>query len=443
MAGARGRDRRDREFELMDAIGGALAEGRYFDVEIEYAKVDEADVVCRLTAHNRGPEAAALHILPQLWFRNTWSWGYDDRRPSLRAEGGLVVAEERHLGEMHWYVDGSPNFLFTENDTNSARLYGVGPPGGYYKDAFNDYVVDRRADAVNPSGVGTKAAAHLTSMVEPGGSMVVAVRLSTRPEGNPFVSPNSLFTKRGAEADEFCGAIHRPGLTADEKHVQRSSLARLLWSKQFYHYSVELWKRGDPAGPPPPTARASARNRSWDHFHALDVLSVPDKWEYPWFAAWDTAFHCAALALVDPEWSKRQLILMLREWYMHPNGQLPAYEWDLGDVNPPAHAHAARRMHERSRDADGVVDTDFLEEVFHKLLLNFTWWVNRKDADGRNAFQGGFLGLDNIGIIRPIQPRGPARRRAAGAGRRHRVDGVIQPRHARHRPGIGPDEARV
>jgi len=263
--GARERGRQDREFELMDAIGAALAEGRYFDIVIEYAKVDEADVICRMTAHNRGPEPAELHVLPQLWFRNTWSWGHDDRRPSLRAEAGHVVAEHRHLGQMHWHVDGDPTFLFADNDTNAERLHGGVNPGPYPKDAFHDYIVGGRADAVNPGLVGTKAAALLKSTVGPGEAYTATIRLSAGPVENPFIDADSLRKTRRDEADEFYEAIHRPGLSADEKHVQRSALSGLLWSKQFYHYSVELWKRGDPAGPPPPEGHRAARNDGWEH----------------------------------------------------------------------------------------------------------------------------------------------------------------------------------
>jgi len=410
LAEARRRSRADPENELIDAIGGAFRSGRYFDVFIEYAKADQEDILCRITAVNRGPEPAPLHILPHVWARNTWSWGYNPARPELAAEGASAVSVRgRHVGDRWWYADSRPHapaLLFTENDTNNQRLYGTPNASPYVKDGFHEAVVGGHADRVNPRLRGTKAAAHYRGMVAPGASMTVRVRFADRAYAAPFGDFDAVVARRLAEADEFHAAVQGPGLSADERQVQRQALAGLLWSKQFYHYSVELWLDGDPAGPPPPPERRSGRNQSWGHLYNLDVLSVPDKWEYPWPAAWDTAFHCIPLALVDPEWAKRQLSLTLREWYMHPNGQLPAYEWNLSDVNPPVHAHAVRRIYELTRAADGRADVDFLEEAFHKLLLNFTWWVNRKDAEGHNAFQGGFLGLDNIGIFDRSNPEG-------------------------------------
>ena len=402
------RGRGDREFELMDALGDYLKAGRYFDVFIEYAKGGPEDILCRITAVNRGKQAAPIHVLPHLWFRNTWSWGHDDRRPEARCVGpNEVAARHRHLGERHWYVDSRPEeWLFTENDTNQERLFSTRNESPHVKDAFHDAVVHRRVERVNPDRSGTKAAAHFQARVAPGGSFVVKTRFIDGTRAEPFADFDEVFSRRIAEADEFHRAIQGEELSDDERLVQRQALAGLLWSKQFYHYSAELWSGGDPASPPPMTDRAKGRNANWGHFYALDVLSVPDKWEYPWFAAWDTAFHCIPLAMVDPEWAKRQLVLPLREWYMHPNGQLAAYEWDFSDVNPPVHALAARRVYEMTRAEDGTGDVDFLEEVFHKLLLNFTWWVNRKDADGRNAFQGGFLGLDNIGVFDRSKPEG-------------------------------------
>ena len=404
----RKRTRSDREFELFDAIGNVFRDGRYFDIFIEYAKAGPEDILCRITAINRASEPAPIHILPHLWFRNTWSWGHDPRRPEARwIDGNTTKVTHRHLGERWWHVDGAPEeWLFTENDTNNQRLFGTPNAGPYVKDAFHDAVIDGRRELVNPARIGTKVSAHYHARVEPGESFVVRTRFLNVVNADSFEDFNAIFSARIAEADEFHHAVQGPGFIEDERRVQRQSLAGLLWSKQFYHYSAELWLDGDPASPPPPSRRAKGRNLNWRHFYALDVLSVPDKWEYPWFAAWDTAFHCIPLALIDPEWAKRQLILPLREWYMHPNGQLAAYEWDFSDVNPPVHALAARRVYELTRDADDVGDVDFLEEVFHKLLLNFTWWVNRKDADGRNAFQGGFLGLDNIGVFDRGKPEG-------------------------------------
>ncbi len=408
LAENRRRSRAEREFELIDALGEALAAGRYFDVFVDYAKAAEEDILCRITAYNRGPEPAELHILPQAWYRNTWSWGYGGDRPVLRADGDTVVrTEHRHLGQRWWYLDDHtqvPTLLFTENDTNRRRLFGAPNESPYVKDAFHHAVVQGRRDRVNPARRGSKAAAHYQATVAPGAAMTVRTRFTNTPLSDPFGRFDLMVRRRMAEADEFYEALQPAGLGEDQRRVQRQAYAGLLWSKQFYHYSVELWLEGDPAGPEPPRPRLSGRNSGWRHVYHLDVLSVPDKWEYPWFAAWDTAFHCIVLARIDPEWAKRQLVLLLREWYMHPNGQLPAYEWDFGDANPPVHAHAALRVYEIDRERTGRPDTDFLEEVFHKLLLNFTWWVNRKDPAGRNAFQGGFLGLDNIGVFDRSKP---------------------------------------
>jgi hypothetical protein len=402
------RSRKAPEYELIDALGDALAAGRYFDVFVEYGKVREEEILCRISAVNCGPEPAELHVLPHLWYRNTWSWGHDPRRPEVTADGpNRVRAEHRHLGARWWFVEATRAFqevLFTENETNAKRLFGIANASTHMKDAFHEYVVHGQRDRVNPARVGTKAAAHYWAVLEPREQITIRTRLSRHALDVPFADFDQTMTLRRNEADEFHAAIEPPGLSADERLVRRQAHAGLLWSKQFYHYSVELWLDGDTAGPPPPPERHKGRNSGWRHVYNLDVLSVPDKWEYPWFAAWDTAFHCIPLARLDPEWAKRQLVLLLREWYMHPNGQLAAYEWDFSDVNPPVHAHAARRVYEICREVQGCADTDFLEEVFHKLLLNFTWWVNRKDPDGRNAFQGGFLGLDNIGVFDRSRP---------------------------------------
>lgn len=405
---SRGLSRAEPEFELIDALEDVFESGRYFDITIEYAKLGEEDILCRISAVNRGPEPAELQILPHAWFRNTWAWGHDPRRPELAADGpGRVRLEHRHLGTRWWYADEAPHapeFLFAENETNTPALFGVPGATPYPKDAFHDFVVSGRADAVNPDRRGTKCAARYRAVVEPGATFAVRTRLSPEVLERPFGDFDAIFERRIAEADEFHASLHPDGLPDDGRLVRRQAYAGLLWSKQFYHYSVELWLDGDPAGPTPPEERQSGRNAHWRHAYNLDVLSVPDKWEYPWFAAWDSAFHCIPLARIDPEWAKRQLVLLLREWYMHPSGQLPAYEWDFGDVNPPVHAHAARRVYEIAREVEGRADTDFLEEVFQKLLLNFTWWVNRKDPDGRNAFEGGFLGLDNIGVFDRSRP---------------------------------------
>ncbi len=405
----RGRD--EPEFELADALRDVFEQGRYFDVFVEYAKAAQEDILCRITVVNRGPEPAPIHVLPHLWYRNTWSWGYGHTRPELRASApNTVYAEARHLGERWWHVDGgvaaqrAGSLLFTENETNSERLFGWPNTIPYVKDGINDAVVHGLTDRVNPEQVGTKVAAHFQTTVAPGGTFTVRVRFSDIQHDDAFGDFDAVFEQRIEEADEFYAAVQRPDLSQDERRVQRQALAGLMWTKQFYHYSVELWLKGDPAQPPPPESRKAGRNADWKHLYNLDVLSMPDKWEYPWYAAWDLAFHTVPIALIDPEWAKRQLILLLREWYMHPNGQLPAYEWALGDVNPPVQAWAAWQVYVLTRDSialdtTGQADTAFLERVFHKLLLNFTWWVNRKDHGGNNVFQGGFLGLDNIGVF--------------------------------------------
>jgi hypothetical protein len=420
------RTRRDPEFELVDALADSFREHRFFDVTVEYAKAAGEDILCLISVVNRGPDAAPIHILPHVWMRNTWSWGYDRSRPELRAAGPATVrVEDRHLGERWWHAEsdcpggegGAAGLLFTDNTTNRRRLHGTDNVDRYVKDGIEDAVVRGRAEAVNPEQRGTKAAAHFRTVLAPGATMTVRVRLAPESQPSPFADFNAIFDQRRREADEFYAAVQSPHLTDDERTVQRQALAGLLWNKQFYHYGVELWLDGDPAGPPPPEVRKDGRNRDWRQFYALDVLAIPDKWEYPWFAAWDHAFHCLPISMIDPDFAKRQLILLLREWYMHPNGQLPAYEWSFSDVNPPVHAWAALRVYKISRNLTGVADTDFLERVFHKLLLNFTWWVNRKDRSGDNIFEGGFLGLDNIGVFNRSDP-------LPGGGRLEQADGT-------------------
>jgi hypothetical protein len=402
----RRRTRHDPEYELLDT--GAFAEDRYFDVVVEYAKGDADDVLIRIGATNRGPEPAPLHLLPTLWFRNTWAWGRDDRRPELRAvaatgtksRGGcLVQAVHPTLGEYWFCCQGEPELLFTDNETNAERLWGVPNRSHYVKDGIKDAVVHGAMDRVNPDRTGTKVAAHYVLTIAPGATETVTLRLSNERRLQPFADAQRVFASRREEADRFYAAFAGDGLTEDERLVQRQAFAGLLWSKQFFSYDVKQWLEGDPAGPPPPQQRTRGRNADWMHLNNADVVSMPDTWEYPWYAAWDLAFHCIPLAMVDPHFAKEQLKLMLREWYMHPNGQLPAYEWALGDVNPPVHAWAAWRVYKIERRMTGHADHDFLEAVFQKLLLNFTWWVNRKDSDGHNVFQGGFLGLDNIGVF--------------------------------------------
>jgi hypothetical protein len=402
--GNRRRDRSDPEYELLDT--GVFDGDRYFDVFVEYAKAAPDDLLCRITVVNRGSDRAPLHILPTLWFRNTWSWGRtpDAPKPQLRRGSPAGGAAVVHVGiddpgPRTLFADGLPDLLFAENETNARRLFDTDGPR-YPKDAFHDFIVNGQADAVNPAGVGTKAAAHYHLDLDPGASAVLRLRLT---DGVPDAGVGSdfdrVFAARLADADAFYDSIRPSGLDLEAAAVMRQACAGLLWSRQFYHYVVREWLDGDPATPPPPASRLTGRNADWPELYNADVLSMPDKWEYPWYAAWDLGFQCVALAMVDADFAKQQLVLLLREWYMHPNGQLPAYEWALGDVNPPVHAWAAWRVYQIDRRRRGTADRAFLERVFHKLLLNFTWWVNRKDAEGNNVFEGGFLGLDNIGVF--------------------------------------------
>ncbi len=403
VAGNRARSRLEPELELSDT--GVLDAG-YWDVTVEYAKATAEDLLVKVTATNRGPGSATLHLLPTLWYRNTWSWGLDARRPRLREvqkrPGAAVVSTEHPLYGARWLLaEGEPELLFTENETNARRLWGVANESPFVKDAFHEAVVHKRREAVNPGRVGSKAAAWHVGEAEPGGSIDLRLRLTHRLPAGEGVGDDfeEVFALRRAEADEFYAALQPAGLSDDERNVQRQAFAGLLLTKQYYGFEVARWLKGDPAGPEPPASRAKGRNSEWTHLFNSDVISMPDKWEYPWYAAWDLAFHCVPLALLDPDFAKEQLLLMTREWYMHPNGQLPAYEWAFGDVNPPVHAWACWRVYKIDARRSGRPDRLFLERVFHKLLLNFTWWVNRKDEDGRNVFQGGFLGLDNIGVF--------------------------------------------
>ncbi len=388
----------DPEFELLDT--GLFDDDRYFDVFIEYAKASPTDALLRVTAVNRGPEAAPIHVLPHAWFRNTWSWGREPGRPAMRATSDAAVeATHSTLGTKHLYFDGTPELLFTENETNAPLLYGTPSTGRSFKDGFHERVVRGRADAVNGERAGTKTAAWYQTVVPAGGTAGFRVRLSAEALPTPFTDFDATFEARIAEADQFYAEVQRGMDDPDARMVQRQAFAGMIWSKQFFYYDVPQWLEGDPGQPAPPATRRKGRNHDWEHLNTADILSMPDTWEYPWFAAWDLAFHCIPFALIDPEFAKQQLILLTREWYMHPNGQLPAYEWAFGDANPPVHAWAAWRVFQLDRKQTGKEDLAFLERVFHKLMLNFTWWVNRKDAQGRNVFQGGFLGLDNIGVF--------------------------------------------
>ena len=405
----RRRGKQDGEFELVDT--GVFENGRYFDVTIEYAKASPDDVLVRLTIVNRGPEAAPLHVLPTLWFRNTWSWGRTGEgywpKPRLaRAGDGAITAAHASLGRFRLTAEGRPALLFTENETNVARLFGAPNASPYVKDAFHEYVVHGRTDAVNPEGIGTKAAAHYVLTLPPGGEARLHLRLSAEAEaGGPPSGPDvdRIFADRVREADAFY-ARHIPATLGEgEQAAVRQAYASLLWSRKFFHYVVKQWLEGDPAQPPPPASRLRGRNADWRHLYNRDVISMPEAWEYPWYAAWDLAFHMIPLARVDPQFAKEQLVLFTREWYMHPNGQLPAYEFAFSDVNPPVHAWAAWRVYKMTGPR-GARDRLFLERVFQKMCLNFTWWVNRKDSEGNNLFGGGFLGLDNIGVFDRSRP---------------------------------------
>ena len=393
----RGRDQ--PEFELIDT--GIFAENRYFDVEIEYAKADPDDILMQITVHNRAGEAASLHVLPQLWARNIWSWRADSMRPRLLARGNDGISVDHpSISPMRLICDGRPEFLFCENETNCKRIWGTPSTGQYFKDGINDYIVSGRREAVNPARLGTKAAAHYQMTLPPGGNMRLRLRLLNDDLEADIADFDAILGRRRAEADEFHAALQRGVDDPEMRLVHRQAIAGMLWTKQFYYFDIPEWLDGDPLQPSPPEQRKHGRNADWRHLNNADIISVPDKWEYPWYAAWDLAFHAVILAGVDPQYAKRQLLLLTRDWYMHPNGQFPAYEWAFGDVNPPVHAWAAWRVYEIDRDRnDGHADRAFLERVFHRLMLNFTWWVNRKDVEGHNIFQGGFLGLDNIGIF--------------------------------------------
>jgi hypothetical protein len=412
------RTRKDPEYELIDT--GVFQDKRYFDVFAEYAKNASEDVLIRLTAWNRGPEPARLHLLPTIWFRNRWSWGdFDDLPDASRIDGPggteLIELTEFHYGKRWLLMEGSPELLFTENETNMERLFKSKNRTPYVKDAFHRYLIQNEQAAVNPAKKGTKAAAHYFREIPAGASWEIRLRLlDTSPATGGATAQElfgtafeAVFDQRKKEADEFYEQRIHAGMSEDPRLVQRQAFAGLLWGRQSYHYDVRRWLDGDRTQPAPDPRRVRGRNHQWTYLYNSDVISMPDKWEYPWYAAWDLAFHCVAMALIDPDYAKDQLVLFLREWYMHPNGQLPAYEWNFSDVNPPVHAWAARRVYKIAARIQKKADRAFLEKVFHKLLLNFTWWVNRKDPQGKNVFEGGFLGLDNIGVFDRSRPLGP------------------------------------
>jgi len=393
----RKRTKADPEFELMDT--GIFNEDKYFDVFVEYAKAEKEDILIKVTVHNRGNAAAPIHLIPTVWFRNTWDWGEDDYKPKMMTSNeGNIIIQHRELGEMTLFGENADTHVFCENETNVDRLYGVSGTG-YFKDGVNEYLINKKLNAVNYQQ-GTKAALLYRREVPAGGKTVIRLRLQEGCEMAPFKDFDEIFEARLAETDEFYNELQVDIQHADERLVQRQAFAGMLWGKQLYYYNVHQWLIGDPRQPPPPSQRLLGRNHTWRHLNNRNIISMPDKWEYPWYAAWDLAFHCIALAVIDPDFAKHQLLLLTHDWYMHPNGQLPAYEWSFSDTNPPVHAYAAYRVYELEKNANGGKgDIAFLETVFHKLLLNFTWWVNRKDEEGNNIFEGGFLGMDNIGVF--------------------------------------------
>jgi hypothetical protein len=414
---SRRRDREQPEYELLDT--GIFAEGRYFDILVEYAKAAPDDILIRISATNRGPDAATLHLLPTLWFRNEWAWGSfgDRQRPIFRAVEAsgersdlpyrAIRASHDRLGEYALLCGGRPELLFADNETNCQRLWGAPNHAPHVKDGIGEAVIHGNREALKPGGSGTKVAAHYTITLESGASETLWLRLRSASKEianeDPFADAKEVLAARVAEADAFYAPLAAE-LDAEAQQIQRQAYAGLIWGKQFYYFDVGHWLDGDSSGPQPPAARKNGRNAGWRHLNNADVISMPDTWEYPWYAAWDLAFHCVAFARIDPEFAKRQLVLLLREWYMHPNGQIPAYEWSFDDVNPPVVAWAAWRVYQIDAERSGAADREFLERIFHKLMMNFTWWVNRKDHTGRNVFQGGFLGLDNIGVFDRSKP---------------------------------------
>ncbi len=403
------RTRLDPEFELIDT--GILNDDNYFDVFVEYAKSEEQDIFVKISIKNHSKHDAALNLLPTVWFRNTWSWGYDDYEPNMFAiDDNAIELQHKTFGNFKLYCEKSNSLLFCDNETNTPKLYNAADNKKFYKDGINDYIV-HGSSTINPDRGGTKASANYDIVVGANQTYTIRLRLSNKDHDNPFNDFENVFNERINEANSFYGDLQKDIKTDDEKNVQRQAFAGMLWSKQFYYYDVEQWLNGDPSQPPPPKERLEGRNYEWKHLNNADVISMPDKWEYPWYAAWDLAFHCMSFALIDPSFAKKQLLLLTKDWFMHPNGQLPAYEWSLGDTNPPVHAGAACRVYEIDKQYNnGIGDNVFLETIFHKLIINFTWWVNRKDTEGNNVFEGGFLGMDNISLFdRNVKLPGGAR----------------------------------
>lgn len=392
------RDRSQPEFEITDT--SVFDNNEYFDIFIEYAKAEEQDILVKLTVYNRCNETAALNILPTVWFRNTWTLGYDNSKPELYVSSNNAIGISHPLLSTYkLYYEQTPELLFCDNETNTEKLYNYKSNGGWYKDGINDYMING-SQSVNKAMRGTKVALNYDIAIPAGGQYTIRFRLCKMAGETPFGDFDSIFNERKSEADQFYADIQNSELNEEEKNIQRQAFAGMLWNKQFYYYDVTEWLTGDPGQPPPPLERMHGRNFQWKHLNNADIISMPDKWEYPWYAAWDLAFHCITLADIDVAFAKKQLLLLTLEWYMHPNGQLPAYEWALGDVNPPVHAWAAYKIYLSEKNKNGGKgDIAFLETIFHKLMLNFTWWVNREDETGNNVFEGGFLGMDNIGVF--------------------------------------------
>ncbi|MBS1932860.1 MAG: glucosidase [Bacteroidetes bacterium] len=392
------RTRLDPEFELIDT--GVFNNDDYFDVFVEYAKGDTNDLLIKISVTNHSKHDASLNVLPTIWFRNTWAWGYDDYKPNAFAVADDVIEiQHRDLGNLKLYCENSHSLFFCDNETNTPKLYNYNDGKKYFKDGINDHIVNGYA-TINPDRGGTKAAANYDIRIPAGQTYTVRLRLSDKNPGNAFADFETIFSQRIKETDEFYAEIQKNVSNDEEKNVQRQAFAGMLWCKQFYYYDVDQWLKGDPSQPAPPASRWKGRNNEWRHLNNADIISMPDKWEYPWYASWDLAFHCMTFALIDPEFAKKQLVLLTKDWYMHPNGQLPAYEWEFNDTNPPVHAGAACRVYEIDKQANGGKgDIVFLERIFHRLVINFTWWVNRKDTEGNNIFEGGFLGMDNISLF--------------------------------------------